>query len=380
MKSDFPSRRDFLKLAGLGVGALALNPFRNAPNLPVRLPSFPAADRLGRVAVAPNFYSTPLMSQPNENSSKIRDVAQDEVVVWHREVIGSNVSGRTNMRWVETPDGFIYAVDLQPVRNLPNTPIASVPSGKSGFWAEVTVPYVDLQLQNTPISPAIQFLVQYSQPIRLYYGQVIWIDQVAADSNGSMFYRVNEAPGRGYGYGDLFFADGAGFKVLTDDDVSPIHPDVDPATKKIVVDATPTRQYLSCLEGETEVYFCRISSGYGEKFSTPTGDQAVARKIFSIHMAANTGSDSGYDTMGVPWPVFFNLNVGAAVHGVFWHNDFGVRRSHGCINALPEDAKWIYRWTTPFVSLDQSEAQLQWPNVGGSFSTAVKVNETTVPV
>jgi lipoprotein-anchoring transpeptidase ErfK/SrfK len=133
------------------------------------------------------------------------------------------------------------------------------------------------------------------------------------------------------------------------------------------------------MEGETEVYFCRISSGYGERFSTPTGDQAIARKIYSIHMAANTGSDSGYDTMGVPWPVFFNLNVGAAVHGVFWHNDFGVRRSHGCVNVAPEDAKWIYRWTTPVVSLDQSEVQLQWPNVGGSFSTTVKVDETTLP-
>ncbi len=377
--SDFPSRRDFLKLAGLGVGALALNPFKNARTLPTKLPQFPAGDRLGRVAVAPNFYSTPLMSRPNENSSKIRDVAQDEVVVWQREVVGGNVSGRTNMRWVETPNGYIYTADLQPVRNLPNTPIANVPAGKSGFWAEVTVPYVDLQLQNAPISPAIQFLVQYSQPIRLYYGQVVWIDQVAADSSGSVFYRVNEAPGHGYGYGDIFFADGAAFKVLTDDDVSPIHPDVDPATKKIVVDATPTRQYLSCFEGQTEVYYCRISSGYGERYSTPTGDQAVARKIFSIHMAANTGSDSGYDTMGVPWPVFFNLNVGAAVHGVFWHNDFGVRRSHGCVNVLPEDAKWIFRWTTPFVSLDQSEVQLQWPNVGGSFSTSVAVNETTVP-
>ncbi len=90
-------------------------------------------------------------------------------------------------------------------------------------------------------------------------------------------------------------------------------------------------------------------------------------------MAANTASDSGYDTMGVSWPTFFNTNVGAAIHGVFWHNDFGVRRSQGCINVAPEDAKWIFRWTAPFVSLDQSEIKMTWPNVG----TPVDVKELT---
>jgi hypothetical protein len=304
-------------------------------------------------------------------------VGQDEVVVWQREVVGTEVMGRNNKKWVETPEGYIYAADLQPVRNIPNTPLTALPAGKPGFWAEVTVPYIDLQLLNAPISPAMKFLVENNQPIRLYYGQVVWIDQVNPDPSGVVYYRVNESPGHGYGYGDLFLADGAGLKVLTDDDVSPINPDVDPATKKIVIDATAERQTLSCLEGTNEVYFCRISSGYGEQFSTPVGDQAISWKIFSIHMAANTGSDSGYDTMGVPWPVFFNTNAGAAIHGVFWHNDFGVRRSHGCVNILPQDAKWIFRWTAPFISLDQGETRLEWPNVGGTFSTAVSVGELT---
>lgn len=91
-------------------------------------------------------------------------------------------------------------------------------------------------------------------------------------------------------------------------------------------------------------------------------------------MAANlgkaAGGSNGYDTMGVPWPTFFNLTVGAAIHGVFWHNYFGQQKSHGCINVAPEDAKWIFRWTSPFVSLDQSEIQMQWPNVGTKVSVA----------
>ncbi len=372
-----PSRRDFIKLTSLSLGALAFG-FRRFQKESTAA-KFPGGDFLGRVAVTPNFYSTPLMSQPSENATKIRDVPQDEVLDWQQEVVGTNVSGRTNTRWVETPQGYIYSVDLQPVRNLPNTPITGIPNGKQGFWAEVTVPYVDLLLQNSPISPAMKFLQQHAQPIRLYYGQVVWVDTVGSQDGHTILYRVNESPGHGYGYGDIFFADGTAFHPLSNEDVAPINPNVDPATKKIIVDATPNRQTLSCLEGKTEVYFCRVSTGYGETFSTPTGDQSIAWKIFSIHMAANTGSDSGYDTMAVPWPVFFNTNAGAAIHGAFWHNDFGVRRSHGCVNASPEDAKWIFRWTSPALSLDQSELRLTWPNVGGNFSTAVTVNETKAP-
>jgi hypothetical protein len=371
-----PSRRDFLKLAGLGLGSLALHKAPLSTTKP--LPQFPAGDYLGRVAVTPNFYSTPLRAQPDENSTLLRNVAQDEVVVWHREVIGTNVAGRTNRRWVQTSDGFIYTADLQPVRFLPNTPISAVPQGKGGFWAEVTVPYVDLQLQTAPISPMVKYCLGTNQPVRLYYGQVVWVDQVGAGGDGTIMYRINEAaPLHGYGYGDIFIADGAAFHPLTDDDVSPINPNVDPTLKKILVDATPGRQTLSCYEGNTEVFYCRVSTGYGERFSTPTGDQAVSWKIFSIHMAANTGSDSGYDTMAVPWPVFFNTNAGAAIHGTFWHNDFGVRRSHGCVNVAPEDAKWIFRWTAPAITLDQSETRLTWPDVGGSFSTSVTVDDTS---
>lgn len=375
-EKSLPSRRDFLKLAGLGLGSLALRP-RPLDRVP-NLPPFPAGDYLGRVAVTPNFYSTALRSQPNENAPLLRDVLQDEVLVWQREVVGTNVMGRVSRRWVETPEGFIYTADLQPVRNLPNTPLTAVPVGKDGFWAEVTVPYVDLQLQTAPISPLVKYSLQTNQPVRLYYGQVVWIDQVGASGDGNLMYRINEAaPLHGYGYGDIFIADGAAFRPLSNEDVAPISPGIDPNLKRIVVDATPGRQILSCYEGNTEVFFCRVSTGYGERFSTPTGDQAVSWKIFSIHMAANTGSDSGYDTMAVPWPVFFNTNAGAAIHGTFWHNDFGTRRSHGCVNVSPEDAKWIFRWSAPSISLDQSETRLTWPDVGGAFSTSVTVDDTS---
>lgn len=379
-----PSRRDFLKLAGLGLGSLA---FRPAPFDSVkRLPQFPAGDYLGRVAVYPNAYSTELKSSPDENAPAIRPAPQDEVVTWLRDVVGTSVQGRTNRRWAQVHtldgyDGFIYAADLQPVRHLPNPPVAGLPEGKSGFWAEITVPYVDLQLSGPAIGAGVKDLLQFAQPIRLYYGQVAWIDEVAGGPDGTVLYRFNEAPQHGYGPGDLLHGDSSGFYPLKDSDVSPISANVDPALKRIVVDATLGRQVLSCYEGNSEVFFCRVSTGFVGQvtdYSTPTGDQAVAWKIISLHMGANLpASGSGYDTMAVPWPVFFNTNAGAAIHGTFWHNDFGTRRSHGCVNVLPEDAKWIFRWCTPAITLDQSETRLNWPDVGGGFSTSVTVDDTS---
>ncbi len=61
------SRRDFLKLGGLGLGAIALNPFKQPLKRISPLVTFPAGDRLGRIAVTPNFNSTELKAAPDEN-------------------------------------------------------------------------------------------------------------------------------------------------------------------------------------------------------------------------------------------------------------------------------------------------------------------------
>ena len=96
--------------------------------------------------------------------------------------------------------------------------------------------------------------------------------------------------------------------------------------------------------------------------------------------ASSTENGSGYDTSAVSWSTFIS-GEGVAIHAAFWHNYFGTPRSHGCINARPEDAKWIFRWSNPFLSLDQSEWRTtDWTQIGGSFSTSVTVNETKVPV
>ena len=365
------SRRDFLKLAGVGLGTLAFRPYQPFHleyfPVPKRLPQFPASDIIGRT-VDPdiNLRSTP----SDDPSNVIGKLGADELVEWGRQVVG-NVTGLTNQRFVETPNGYIYASVLQPTRNLPNTPVAELPAGQPGFWAEVTVPYIDLAHDGVVASPWMQSNIEFNFPPRLYYGQVVWIDRIRTD-NGFVEYRWNEDAPHGYGYGasgEFFWGDGAGFKVLTDEDVAPISPDIDPAEKKI--EANLDYQSLSCYEGSTEVYFCRISSGLGidlgtgqpsDELATPVGNLLTHWKIISLNMTAGT-FQSGYSTPAVPWSTMVSGD-GVAIHGAFWHNAFGEKRSHGCINVTPEDAKWIFRWTTPHVSLAQSELRMSLPDHG----------------
>ncbi|MGD0877848.1 MAG: L,D-transpeptidase [Anaerolineales bacterium] len=357
------SRREFLKLTGLGMGALALSPLNNRMNMPATAPAltladFPKANLLGRNCTTDTSLewggTIPIMTQPDVSSKKVRDAHADEVLAWQREVSAENINlNNPNQRWVETPEGYIWSPYLQPCKNLPNTPLTVLPSGAKGFWAEVTVPYVDLILDNpAPVSGWMRDHVAYNRPARLYYSQVMWMDQIRTSDSGAIQYHVNERYGNP---GDLFWADGAAFRPLTQDDVSPINPDVDPATKKVVVNLN--YQTLSCMEGDNEVYFCRVSTGM-QGDSTPLGEHSVFWKLISVRMTA-TATGASYDLPGMSWTTFFAQN-GVAIHAATSHNDFGAVRSHGCVNCRPEDAKWFFRWSQPNVPLEPG--QVTWQN------------------
>jgi lipoprotein-anchoring transpeptidase ErfK/SrfK len=117
--------------------------------------------------------------------------------------------------------------------------------------------------------------------------------------------------------------------------------------KQIVVNIA--RQTLSCYQDDREVYFCRVSTGrYGEGTETPIGDYLrIYMKFFSTHMEGGA-SGAGYDLSGIGWSTFIATG-GIAIHTCYWHNNFGERMSAGCVNASPEDAKFVFRWSSPVV-------------------------------
>lgn len=339
------TRREFLnKSLYLMGGALALPRIHNFSYL---LEDWTESKYLARNTVyLPS--SLPLRSRPTVDSTVIRNLQEDECLVWLREVIGEAPLGRYNKIWVETPEGYVYYPSVQKVKNVPNEPVTSLPQvgEEKGMWMEVTVPYVNMQLANPPAQAP--WLNDVDPNLwRLYYSQVVWVDDISVDSEGTIFYRINEK----YGYGDIFWAEASAFRPIQSEEVAPIHPDVE--DKKILININ--QQSLSCYEGNNEVYFCRVSTGrklddFGmpaDNWITPPGEYWIWRKMISTHMSGG-GTGAGWDTMGVPWTCLF-IGEGIAIHSTFWHNDFGTSRSHGCVNARPKDAKWIFCWTKPHV-------------------------------
>lgn len=65
---------------------------------------------------------------------------------------------------------------------------------------------------------------------------------------------------------------------------------------------------------------------------------------YGVTMRRGSG---GYELRDVPWIQYFA--AGYALHGAYWHDVFGMPRSHGCINLAPIDARYVFMWTEPNV-------------------------------
>jgi L,D-transpeptidase catalytic domain len=356
------SRREFCKMTVLGLGSILFPSVLDGRNtLPFTSPgAFPQADRLGRVCAG----KVPLKKRPDMESPDVGTLYEDDVVAWLREVVGSRPLWNSQ-RFVETPDGYLYAPNIQPVQNLPNQALDALPaSNLDGMWVEVSVPYAELTLDNPP--PRSPWLKGNLHP-RVYYSQILWVDQIKKDAGGQIWYRVKELYGS---YGDIFWVPGEALRPLSADEFAPIHPEV--ADKSVVVDVT--HQTLSCYEGKDEIYFTRVSTGAKfdaegnavDKWSTPVGPHHIWRKMVSVHMSGGT-TGGGYDLPGIGWTSLFSGN-GVAIHSTFWHNNFGVPMSHGCVNARPQDAEFVFRWTAPAAPEDTGDI-----TVSGTASTKVVV-------
>lgn len=112
-----------------------------------------------------------------------------------------------------------------------------------------------------------------------------------------------------------------------------------PAAGKRWIEINLSDQTLTAWQGDVAVMYTSISSG---KASTPTitGRFAIGNKYPAQRM---TGPD--YDLPNVPWVMYFH---GAfAIHGAYWHVNFGTPISHGCINMRIPEAEMLYEWAPP---------------------------------
>lgn len=103
------------------------------------------------------------------------------------------------------------------------------------------------------------------------------------------------------------------------------------------IDINLSTQTLTAYEGSTPMFSTLVSTGLA--FPTPVGTYSILYRVQSQRM---TGP--GYDLPNVPWVMYFT-NRGHAIHGAYWHNNFGQPMSHGCVNMRPDEAQWLYNFT-----------------------------------
>ena len=118
---------------------------------------------------------------------------------------------------------------------------------------------------------------------------------------------------------------------------------LDSEEKRIVVDRSDQKLYA--YEGKELFLEASVSTGL-DLTPTPRGTFRVFKKTPSRYMQGPLPgiSDQYYDLPGVPWNLYFT-EEGGAIHGAYWHAEFGEQWSHGCVNLPPETAKALYAWT-----------------------------------
>jgi hypothetical protein len=121
---------------------------------------------------------------------------------------------------------------------------------------------------------------------------------------------------------------------VTDSSDGPLGQGIPEGEQRIEVDLSD--QILTAWQGDVVVLRTIISSGRAE-YPTVTGSWPIRTKLVSTRMVG-----PGYDTPDVPWTMYYYR--GYAIHGAYWHNNFGTPVSHGCVNMRPDEAKRLFEW------------------------------------
>jgi lipoprotein-anchoring transpeptidase ErfK/SrfK len=325
---DKISRRNFIKLGGLSLGSLAFAP---------SLGSFIDFDDSHYVRVATNSVS--VYTEPSDQSSIVSTWYRDELLHVYGEVKAQEPAH--NPIWYRVWGGYIHRARLQPVKVKFNKTLPAIEEGLPRL-VEMTVPYT------TPWRTS-QIYGWQQLGFRLYYGSIHWAEAIEPGPTGEMWYRI---------YDDLtgfpYYINPLHVRALPVEDLSAITPEIPVESKRVEINLTT--QSMLAFEYDKQVFKTTISSGVpngprgadGLATKTPAGDFRILDKMPNKHMGnGNLFADfTDYELPGVPWTSFFTLQ-GHAFHGTYWHQNFGVPMSRGCINMRTEEAKWLFRWALP---------------------------------
>lgn len=108
------------------------------------------------------------------------------------------------------------------------------------------------------------------------------------------------------------------------------------------IDINLSEQVLIAYQGDTPVRYFTISSGPA-RYPTVTGSfRTYARLELQDMSGGSQAAGDYYYVKDVPWVQYFF--EGYAIHGAYWHNNFGTPTGHGCVNMRVEESRWLYDW------------------------------------
>lgn len=127
------------------------------------------------------------------------------------------------------------------------------------------------------------------------------------------------------------------------------------------IEVSLSDQKLRAWEGQRIVMEYPISSG--KWAPTPKGTFYIWYKTRSQKMSGGSKELGTYYYLpNVPHNMFFHK--GYAIHGAYWHNNFGQPMSHGCVNQPLSNAAQIFEWAGPVVPAGQNAVRATAENPG----------------
>ncbi len=328
------NRREFLKLSTLALGSLGVMAFNPFP--PSNDDQAYPSGIIGRVTIS-NQVS--VYQEPDWDSPVIGYLNTKDAIIQLYYELTPRKGPPYNPLWYRVWGGYVHSAFIQRVKVRFNQVLKTIP--QAGQLCEVTVPYTQTYRYDV-------YQKVWRPLYKLYYETTHWIIGIETGPDNQPWYRILG--------GNLveYLAPAQHFRPIPDEEMAPISPDVPWEAKYIKISLR--NQTMTAFENDTIVMHTQVSTGLPIKpvandipWETPTGEFYIENKTPSTHMGEGnlTGDPEAYELPGVPWTMYFVMKTGVAFHGAYWHNNFGVQMSHGCVNMRPREARWLYRWCDP---------------------------------
>lgn len=290
--------------------------------------------------ISPNAIN--VYAEPDANSAIRRDASNGDLL----RVVGvsAGVNGDPSIWWATT-EGYVHLGTLaQGTSNwakqwtLPNASEAP-----NGWWAAV-ISDANVRAGATTQAPIVG---------QLYAGNMVKVLSQAQGENvqgSKIWYRID-----GGRYAGAWIHSSLVQKVAPPQASLAPNPSGGNAGLWIVV--SKSNSTLTVIQNGNPIFVTYTSLGVTGR-QTPSGVYGTYSKYVADRMTSSTVPDAlnAYNLPNVPWTQYYTES-GAAIHGAYWHDDFGGPHSEGCINLTWTDSWYVFNLTKPIVLAGQISAQ-----------------------